>query len=105
MLGGVHGPPGPPPWIRPCKEHPISIAFSNPGGIGSMKTRADFSHDMKEVWKRMEDQSTYNTEKVIGIEQSHTKFQLTSTPGSQAKVTLTQVICEIGILEKGRHLI
>ena len=53
----------------------------------------------------MEDQSTYNTKKVIGIEQSYTKFQLTSTPGSQAKVTLTQVICEIGILGKGRHLI
>ena len=74
------------------KEHPISIAFSHPGGIGSIKTRADFSHNMKEVWKRMEDHGTYYTEKVTGIQQCHTKFQVTSTPGNQAKVTLTQVI-------------
>ena len=74
------------------KEHPISVAFSNPGGTGSFKTRADFSYNMKEVWKRMDDQRTHNVDKVIGIQ--HTKFQLTSTPGTQAKVTLTQVaIC------------
>ena len=36
-------------------EHPITIAFSNPG-TGSIKTRADFSQDMKEVWKRMDKQ-------------------------------------------------
>ena len=42
---------------------------------------------MKEVWKRMDKQCTYNTE--ISIQR--TKFQLTSTPGNQAKVTLTQV--------------
>ena len=70
------------------KEYPITIAFSNPG-TGSIKTRADFSLDMKEVWKSMDKQCTYNSEKDMSIQ--HTRFQLTSTPGNQAKVTLTQV--------------
>ena len=71
------------------KDHPIAIAFSNPS-TGSIKTRADFSQDMKEVWKIMDRHRTYNTEKKdISIQQ--VKFQLTSTPGNLAKVTLTQV--------------
>ena len=79
------------------KEHPITIAFSNPG-TGSIKTRAEFSQDMKEVWKRMDKQCTHNAEKdvLLGIQQ--TKFQLTSTPGSQAKVTITQVCMHTWLL-------
>ena len=78
------------------RKHPISVAFSNPGGMGCIKTRADFSHDMKEVWQRMDNQHTYNVEKGVGI--LSTKFQLISTPGKQAKVTLTQVMNNIAKL-------
>ena len=70
------------------KAYPITIAFSNPG-TGSIKTRAEFSQDMKEVWKSMDEQHTYNAELDIGIQ--GTKFMLVSTPGNQAMVTLTQV--------------
>ena len=70
------------------EQHPVTIAFSNPS-IGSIKTRADFSTEMKEVWTRMDKQCTHNTEKDIGVQ--GTKLQLTSTPGSQSKVTLTQI--------------
>ena len=68
--------------------YPITIAFSHPG-TGYLKTRAEFSLDMKEVWKRMVDQSTNHAELDVGIQ--HTKFILVSTPGNQAMVTLTQV--------------
>lgn len=70
------------------EDQPITIAFSNPS-LGSIKTRAEFSEDMKEVWKRMDRQCTHNDEKDLGTH--NTKFQLTSTPGTQAKVTITQI--------------
>ena len=34
------------------KEHPIIIAFSNPF-VQSIKTRAEFTSNMKEIWDRM----------------------------------------------------
>ena len=72
------------------EEHPITIAFSNPG-TGSIKTRAEFSKDVKEVWKRMDEQCTHDTEKTATLDGVSSKFELTSTPGSQAMVTLRQV--------------
>ena len=47
-----------------CSISSLLIAFSNIG-TGSIKTRADFSNDMKEVWRRMGKQCTYNTERVL----------------------------------------
>ena len=65
------------------KEHPITIAFSNPG-TGSIKTRAEFSQDVEEVWKRMDKQCTHNAKKDMPLGTQHTTFQLTSTPGNRA---------------------
>ena len=70
------------------EEHPITISFSNPS-MGSIKTRAEFCQDVKEVWTRMDKQCTHNDEKDVGVQS--TKFQLTSTPGNQSKVTITQI--------------
>ena len=72
------------------EEHPVTIAFSNPG-TGSIKTRAEFSKDVKEVWKRMDKQCTLDTEKAATLGGVSSKFELTSTPGNQAMVTLRQV--------------
>ena len=70
------------------KTYPITIAFSKPG-VRAVKTRAEFSQDMKGVWQRMDERCTYSTELDIGIQ--CTKFELVSTPGNQAMVILTQV--------------
>ena len=77
------------------EEHPITIAFSNPvfshPSTGSIKSRAEFSKDVKEVWKRMDKQCTHDTEKAATLGGVSSKFELTSTPGNQAIVTLRQV--------------
>ena len=72
--------------------HPITIAFSNPGK-GSIKTRAEFSKDVKEVWKRMDKQCTctHDAEKAATLGGMTSKFELTSTPGNEAMVALRQV--------------
>ena len=70
------------------KTCPITIAFSKPG-VRAIKTRPEFCQDMKEVWQRMDECCTYSTELDIGIH--CIKFELVSTPGNQAMVTLTQV--------------
>ena len=49
----------------------------------------EFSEDMKAVWQRMDERCTYRTELDIGVQ--CLKFELVSTPGNQAMVTLTQV--------------
>ena len=72
------------------EAHPITIAFSNPG-TGSIKTRAEFCDDMKEVWKRMVKQCTSHAEKEIRLHCTQIKLQLTSTPGTQALVTVTHL--------------
>ena len=79
----------------PGNPTPISIAFSNPG-TGNIKTRAEFSSDLKAVWDKMEEQCTHNDSKFMGEyttkgnEKVHVTLYLTSTPGNQARVTLTQ---------------
>ena len=72
------------------KLHPITITFSNPA-VAGYKTRAEFSQDVKEVWQRMDKQCTYSTELDIQVGIYCTKLELTSTPGNQAMVNLTQV--------------
>ena len=72
------------------EDHPITIAFSNPS-TGSIKTRAEFSQDLKEVWRVMDKQTTHNDETKVCIGTNSVRFSLTSTPGSQAVVTITQV--------------
>ena len=72
------------------EEHPITIAFSNPG-TGSIKTRAEFCQNMTDVWERMTKQCTHNTDKKIMLGLQSINIKLTSTPASQAMVTLTQV--------------
>ena len=73
-------------------HHPITIAFSNPS-IGTIKTRAEFCNDVKEVWKRMITHCTSHDEKhiIVGPQHSRIKLQLTSTSGTQAIVTVTQI--------------
>ena len=71
------------------EDHPITIAFSNPG-TGSIKTRAEFCQDMKDVWGRMVKQCTSYAEKEVELQCSCIKLQLTATPGNQAIVTITQ---------------
>ena len=72
------------------EAHPITIAFSNPG-TGSIKTRAEFCDNMKEVWKRMVKQCTSHAEKDIRLHWTRIKLQLMSTPGTQALVTVTHL--------------
>ena len=67
--------------------YPITIAFSTPG-IGIIQTRAEFSQDLKEIWRRMDKHRTHSDELDLGIQR--TKLKLVSTPGTQAMVTLTQ---------------
>ena len=72
------------------EDHPITIAFSNPS-TGSIKTRAEFSCDLKEVWKIMDKQITHSDDTITSIGGHSIRFSLTSTPGNQAVVSLTQV--------------
>ena len=46
---------------------------------------------MKEVWKRMVKQCTSHAEKEIRLHCTQIKLQLTSTPGTQALVTVTHL--------------
>ena len=74
---------------------PFSIAFSNPG-TGPLKIRAEFSGELTKVWDRMEESCTYREEKDLDKNQNipvpmQVTLCLTSTPGHQARVTLSQV--------------